>query len=131
MITNLFSYRGRSGQNYFILHRLSGVGLLVFLILHVLSTATVYYAPAFYEKVVRVYQSLPFGIVEIVLLFCVCFHCINGLRLVFFDLFARRWRMTDQHKWNKIVWLATLLLWVPATAMVLRHLLAFRFGLFR
>jgi succinate dehydrogenase / fumarate reductase, cytochrome b subunit len=130
MIKNLFLYHGHSRQHFYILHRLSGMGLLLFLVLHVLSTATVYFAPSLYEKVIVFYQSLPFGIVEIILLFCVCFHGVNGLRLVFFELFARQWSLITQRNWNRIVWLVTFLLWIPGTVMVLRHLLSFKFGFF-
>ena len=39
-------YRGREGQLSFLARRLAGLGTLLFLAVHILDTATVYFVPS-------------------------------------------------------------------------------------
>jgi succinate dehydrogenase / fumarate reductase cytochrome b subunit len=91
-------YRGREGQLSFILHRLTGLGTLLFLTIHILDTATVYFAPNLYDHAIAIYQSTPFMIGEIFLVFSVLFHGANGLRIALFDLFPNLWVDSTQRK---------------------------------
>jgi hypothetical protein len=67
-------YRGREGQWSFLLHRITGLGVLLFLAIHILDTATVYFAPSLYDEVIKLYRSTVFGLGEIALVFCLFFH---------------------------------------------------------
>ena len=78
-------YRGQ-GHYVFLLHRITGLGTLLFLAIHILDTAVVYFAPAFYADAIAIYRSTPFMLGEIALVFCVIFHGANGLRIAYFDL---------------------------------------------
>lgn len=124
-------YRGREGQLSFLLHRITGLGTLLFLTIHILDTATVYFYPSLYAEAIRLYQSTLFGIGEVALVFCVIFHGVNGLRIAYLDMFASsRWQIHLQR--NAVRWtlLISLLLWLPATVIMLRNLLIHNFGLF-
>ncbi len=79
-VTGLTRYRGREGQISFILHRLTGLGTLLFLSLHILDTATVYFFPSLYEHAIGLYRTTPLMIGEIILVFCVIYHGVNGDR---------------------------------------------------
>ena len=88
IILNGFTrYRGGEGQLSFILHRLTGLGTLLFLTVHILDTSTVYFYPSLYEEVIAHYRSTPFVIGEIILVFSVIYHGVNGARIAIFDLF--------------------------------------------
>ena len=65
------TYRGREGHYAYLLHRLTGLGTLLFLIIHIVDTATVYYFPSLYEHAIELYRSTPFLIGEIGLVFSV------------------------------------------------------------
>ena len=47
-ISGMTRYRGKEGQLSFILHRLAGLGTLLFLAVHILDTSTVYFFPSLY-----------------------------------------------------------------------------------
>ncbi|HID50809.1 MAG TPA: hypothetical protein EYP41_02075, partial [Anaerolineae bacterium] len=47
-------YRGHSGQWSWLAHRISGLGILAFLSVHVWETAMATYNPAFYNWIVTV-----------------------------------------------------------------------------
>ncbi|MFP3854045.1 MAG: succinate dehydrogenase, cytochrome b556 subunit [Anaerolineales bacterium] len=122
-------YRGREGQWSFLLHRLTGLGTLLFLVVHILDTSTVYFAPSLYEHAIAIYQSTPFMIGEIGLVFSVLYHGVNGLRIAVFDLFPHFWReRTQKQSFYATLGLAVLL-WLPAAYLMARSMLEHNFGL--
>ncbi len=122
-VTGLTRYRGREGQISFILHRLTGLGTLLFLSLHILDTATVYFFPSLYEHAIGLYRTTPLMIGEIILVFCVIYHGVNGLRIAYLDLFTPElWNIKTQRK--SAVWTLVLaiMLWLPAAFWMGRSL---------
>lgn len=103
----------------------------MFLIIHIVDTAFVYFAPALYKDAIAVYRSTPFMLGEIGLVFCVLFHGANGLRITYFDLFKPAgWEIESVRKsvWTTII--ISVVLWVPAAVVMGYNLLHFNFGLF-
>ncbi len=97
-------YGGGVGQWSWLIHRATGLGILLFLIIHVVDTFLVVAFPALYDHTVAIYggtlAGLPpawgingyywpirwaFRIGELGLIACVLFHAINGLRVMAFD----------------------------------------------
>ncbi len=124
-------YRGREGQWSFLLHRITGLGVLLFLGIHILDTATVYFAPSLYTEVINIYRSTIFGLGEIALVFCLFFHGVNGVRIAYLDLFKPTdWTPESERRSAVIALVATLILFVPSALFMLRNLLIHNFGLF-
>lgn len=129
-LTGYLRYQGRRGHWGFVLHRLTGLGTLLFLSIHILDTATVYFDSRLYMDVIGIYRSTIFGLLEIVLVFCVLFHGVNGLRVAFYDLFApKRWAIPNQNRATIWTIALTLVVWIPAAAVMLRNILVNNFGL--
>lgn len=129
-LTGLAKYAGREGQISFILHRLTGLGTLLFLAIHILDTSTVYFFPQLYQHAVELYRNPLFMLGEIGLVFCVLYHGVNGARIALFDLFAtRRWNIPDQRKSALWVLGIAIVLWVPAAFIMGRSLLYYTFGI--
>lgn len=78
-------YRGREGMWSWILHRVTGLGVLLFLIIHVVDTAIVIYFPATYDHALSIYKSPIFRFAELLIFFSVIFHALNGLRIIIQD----------------------------------------------
>lgn len=116
-------YRGREGQLSFILHRLSGLGTLLFLIVHILDTSTVYFFPSLYEHAMAIYRSTPFLLGEIVLVFLVLFHGTNGVRIALFDFFPQLWQARPARRSVGWVLAVAFLLWLPAAYLMGRSLI--------
>lgn len=124
-------YRGREGHYSFLLHRVTGLGVVLFLAIHILDTSMVYFYPPLYMEAIKIYQSTLFGLGEVALVFCVIFHGVNGLRIAYFDLFApKNWELHRSRISTRVTLLISLLLWVPASVIMLRNLLIHNFGLF-
>ncbi len=129
-VSSLARYRGRVGQLSFILHRLAGLGTLLFLSLHILDTATVYFFPSLYSHAIDLYRSTPFMIGEIILVFCVIYHGVNGARIALFDLFfPQKWNINTQRQSATLVLTIAIVLWLPAALWMGRNLLVYNFGL--
>ena len=138
MFKNLFnsihsyvSYRGGEVQISFLLHRFTGLGILFFLAIHIVDTSFVYFAPELYVHAIDLYRSTPFMIGEIILVFCVLFHGINGLRIAYYDLFLpAEWGIAKvrQSVWTTLF--LTIALWIPAAAVMGYNLLHYNFGFF-
>lgn len=129
--TGYLTYRGRTGQISFLLHRITGLGTLFFLAIHIVDTAFVYFAPNLYEYAVELYRSTPFMLGEIGLVFCVLFHGSNGLRIAYFDLFKPSgWDIESASKSVWVTLVVTMVLWIPAASVMGYKLLHYNFGLF-
>lgn len=123
-MTNLITYRGGVSQLSYVLHRVTGLGVLLFLTIHVVDTSTVFFFPSLYADAIAIYRSVPFMIGEIFLVFSVIYHGVNGARIAVFDLFlVNRWegRTPD----NSVIWTMaiSILLWLPAAFIMGRNVL--------
>lgn len=128
--TGYVGYRGREGQVSFLLHRITGLGTLLFLAVHILDTATVYFYPSLYPEAINIYRTTLFGIGEVVLMFCVMYHGVNGLRIAFFDMFApKSWSIPSQRASTYWTLGITMLFFTPAAVIMLRNLLINNFHL--
>lgn len=78
-------YRGQGPMWAFILHRLSGIGLVFFVGLHVLAAYFTSQAWGIDAGILinAVYEH---GLFQAFIFFCALFHAINGLRIVVMDL---------------------------------------------
>jgi len=112
-----------------LLHRLTGLGVLLFLSIHIIDTAFVYFVPEFYEHAIRLYRSVPFMIGEIFLLWAVFYHGLNGLRIIIFDLWKPEWWRRDIAM-KSLYWVfgVSVLLWLPAAFLMARHAIEYYSG---
>ena len=81
-VTESLRYRGKLGQWSWMLHRVTGLGTLLFLALHVVDTSWAAFYPDQYAQAIHEYQSPLFTIGEFALIACVVYHAFNGLRIV-------------------------------------------------
>ncbi len=123
-IMNMAAYRGREGQLSFVLHRLTGLGILLFLVIHVVDTSTVFFFPSLYADAIVAYRSVPFMIGEIFLVFSVIYHGVNGARIAIFDLYlVESWRAKSERSsaiWTLVI---AIVLWLPAAFIMGRNVL--------
>lgn len=78
-------YRGQLGQWAWVLHRVSGVAVALFLYVHVLDTALVGFGPNVYNTVVHIYEQPAVRVLELLLVGGVLYHGGNGMRIIAID----------------------------------------------
>lgn len=67
----------------FILHRITGVALLVYFVLHVLTISTALLSgPEAFSATMATFRHPAFRAVEIAIVGCVVFHGLNGLHII-------------------------------------------------
>ena len=113
-------YRGKSGQWAWILHRLTGVGVLLFLFAHILDTMLVGFGPRAYNAMLAIYRNPFFKVNEVVLFGAVLYHSLNGVRIIVIDF----WPKGAQYQ--KQIFYATMAVFVlsmiPVSIIMLSHL---------
>ena len=82
-------YRGHEGQYSWLLHRITGVAVILFLFAHVVDTAVVGWGPHAYNRVVSVYENPIVRLLEFGLVAAVVYHAINGVKIMLIDFFPR------------------------------------------
>ncbi|MDQ3809636.1 MAG: succinate dehydrogenase, cytochrome b556 subunit [Chloroflexota bacterium] len=114
----MLSYRGREGYWAWLLHRVSGVAIILFLFLHVLDTSLIGFGPAAYESFVFLYRLPVFRVMEVALAGAVLYHGINGIRIIAIDFIENATRIQRQ-LWYA-VWASFLVLFLPAAYVMLK-----------
>ncbi len=97
-------YKGREGQWAFFLHRLSGVAILLYLILHTVSIGSTMLGEGVYNTVHKIYEWMPFRLGLIGVAGAVAYHAFNGLRIVLMDF--TEWGV----KYQRQLWYGSLVL---------------------
>lgn len=127
-LASYVTYKGGRGFVSFITHRITGLGTLIFLSVHILTTSLVYFAPLWYNRFIEIFNSPLFMVGEVVLVFCVIFHGVNGLRIVFFDLFnPKLWKERIARNSFLITFIIAIILWVPLAVIMINKFLKFYF----
>lgn len=103
-------YRGNEGMWSWVLHRISGVGIYFFLLVHVLDTALIRVSPEAYNAVIGTYKNPIMGLGEVVLVGAVVFHAMNGLRIIAVDAFPAATRIQRILFWVVIAVVIVLML---------------------
>ncbi len=116
----LLRYRGREGMLAWAFHRISGVAILAFLVLHVFDIYLIGDNAALYDELLVFYASIPGRILEVLLGAALLYHALNGLRIIIIDLWPA---MTVHHRkiwWAS--WAIFVVVGVPGAAIILRPL---------
>ena len=80
-------YKGHEGQYSWLMHRVTGVAIILFLFAHVIDTAVVGWGPEAYNRVVSVYENPIVRLLEYGLVAAVLYHSINGTKILLIDFF--------------------------------------------
>jgi succinate dehydrogenase / fumarate reductase, cytochrome b subunit len=111
-ITNLYravTYRGREGYIAWLLHRIAGIGVFVFLALHILDIFLMSFGPRVFESLLFFYHQFVFKLLIIFLLFPgVLYHALNGMRVVTMDFWP------DTGKYEARLWWAQMVIFFAA-----------------
>ncbi|MFB0836273.1 succinate dehydrogenase, cytochrome b556 subunit [Arthrobacter halodurans] len=110
-------YRGREGMWSWVGHRITGVVIFFFLLVHVLDTSLVRVSPGAYDAVMESYKNPLMALGELGLVAAIMFHAFNGLRLILVDF----WKQGPKYH-RQLLW-GVLVVWAVAMiGFAIRHL---------
>lgn len=113
----VLTYKGRSGQWAWLLHRVTGVGVFFFLLAHVIDTAFIGWGPEMYNKAMALYRQPFFRVGEVVLAGMVLYHALNGVRIIIIDFWPET---TAVHrKWTYAMAAVFALIFIPTAIIML------------
>lgn len=114
----LLRYRGREGMLAWAFHRISGVAIWLFVVLHVVDIYLVGGDPSAYNTILQVYASLPGRIAEILLGAALLYHALNGLRILIMDLWPAM-TVYHRHLWYA-AWVIFIGVGLPGAFIIIR-----------
>ncbi|MCI3949655.1 MAG: succinate dehydrogenase, cytochrome b556 subunit, partial [Acidimicrobiales bacterium] len=98
-------------------HRISGVLVFLFLLLHIVDVSLINADPVLYDEVHELYGNILLRVFEVGLLFALLFHSLNGLRIILVDFFPGM--VGNERKLFTGVMVLTLLVGIPCSYVIL------------
>jgi len=114
---NVPVYRGDIGQYAWVLHRATGIGVLFFLIIHIIDIMLIGLGPEVYDESVAVYGNLFLIPMEVALVGAVIYHTLNGIRIALIDFWEMGTRRERQLFWAALI--GSALLTLPSAIIIL------------
>jgi len=112
-------YNGDTGQYAWIFHRMTGLGVLFFLIIHVIDIMLIGLGRDVYDHAVEFYGRWYIIPMEVLLVGAVIYHALNGLRIIAIDFWSK-----GTHRERQMFWIAlvgAVLLTVPSAIIIILH----------
>jgi succinate dehydrogenase / fumarate reductase cytochrome b subunit len=115
------TYRGREGQIAWMLHRITGVGVFLFLGLHILNIFLMSFPSHVFNSVLFLYHSVLFKLLSIFGLYLgLLYHALNGIRVIIVDFWP------GAGKYQAPLWRVQMvvffLVFVPSAAIMLARM---------
>jgi len=105
-------YKGQGPMLTYVLHRIGGLGMAIFVTVHILSSFLGGDVGVFLNTM---YESWLF---QVFIFFCVLFHAINGLRITILDLFPKLLEHQREAIW--VEWAVFIPVYAIAVLVIVR-----------
>ena len=113
-------YKGGGPMLAWVLHRISGLGIITFVALHVLASfLTQQLGSDLAIQINIIYQSIYF---QLFIVFCAIFHGVNGFRIILLDIWPRLLRYQKESTW--LEWFVILPLYILTAFIMIRRFLS-------
>ena len=109
-------YRGQSGMFSWLFHRISGLGILLFLLLHIVDITLLNFGEKVYDDAISIFSTWYIRIATLFLIGAVFYHAYNGVRIIVVDFWPRGAKY--QRTMFSLVLLATIASWVPLAVFI-------------
>jgi len=114
----LFRYRGSEGMVAWAFHRISGIAIFAFVLLHVFDIFLAGASPNTYDDLLKFYASTLGRMMEVLIGAALFYHSLNGIRILLMDFWPR---LTVYHKqiWY-VNWAIFLVVGLPGAFIIMR-----------
>jgi len=111
-------YSGGTGQYAWVLHRASGIGVLFFLLVHIIDISLIGLGREIYDISVEFYAQPALLPMEVLLVGAVIYHALNGIRVMTIDFTKEGYRR--ERASFAAVMILTILLTLPSAWIIFR-----------
>jgi len=115
------TYRGKGGHWSWILHRLTGLGVLAFLLIHILDISLIGWGPKVFDSLLVIYRAPVFRVLEVFLAGAVIYHALNGIRIIIIDFWPAA--TTVHRKLIYAVGVIFIAVFIPTALLMLNGLM--------
>lgn len=116
---SVLRYRGGIGQWAWAINRVAGLGVLLFLGLHIADIFVAGFGPVLFDDLLFLYKGPAARVMEVFLVFGLLYHGLNGLRLTLMDFRPATARHHVNLFYGQLV--LFLLLFIPASFFMLKE----------
>ena len=82
-------YKGQSGMWSWLLHRVTGLGILLFLFIHIVDVSLLGFGPRVYNEGIALFDSVIVRLLSLSLIGAVLLHAFNGVRIMVIDFWRK------------------------------------------
>ncbi len=111
-------YKGQSGMWSWLFHRVSGLGLLLFLFIHIVDVSLLSFGPTVYNDGIRLFDLVIVRLLSLSLAAAVLYHAFNGVRIILIDFWKKGARY--QKPMFAVVMVVTVIVFIPFAYFILR-----------
>src|SRR5437763_14784019 len=110
-------YKGQSGMWSWLLHRIAGLGILLFLLIHIVDISLLGFGPKVYNEGIALFGLTIVRIISLGLIAGVLYHSFNGLRIMLIDFWPKGARY--QGVMFAVVMILTIVCFLPMAYFVI------------
>lgn len=102
-------YRGQSGQWSWLIHRVTGLAILLFLLVHIVDITLIGFGPTVYNDGIAIFSTPIIRLVSVALIGAAVYHAFNGIRIILVDFWPAG------YKYQQPMFTAVLVISIVAT----------------
>ena len=110
-------YKGQSGMWSWLLHRVAGLGILLFLLVHIVDISLLGFGPKVYNEGIALFGLTIVRIISLGLIAGVLYHSFNGVRIMLIDFWPKGARY--QEVMFAVVMILTIVCFLPMAYFVI------------
>lgn len=119
-------YKGQSGMWSWLLHRIAGLGILLFLLVHIVDISLLNFGPDVYNEGIAFFGIGIIRVITLALIAGVLYHSFNGIRIMLIDFWPKGARY--QGAMFAIVMVLTILSFVGMGIYVIGPIFGWQLG---
>ena len=82
-------YKGQSGMWSWLLHRITGLGVLLFLLIHIVDISLLGFGPKVYNEGIALFSLTIVRVLSLALIGGLLYHSFNGVRIMLIDFWPK------------------------------------------
>jgi len=110
-------YRGDAGQYAWIFHKATGIGILFFLLVHIIDIMLIGLGRDVYNESVNFYGQAFLVPMEILLVGALIYHTLNGLRIILLNFTVYGASRERRFFWSVLI--ASVALTIPSAILII------------
>ncbi len=110
-------YKGQSGMFAWLLHRVAGLAVLLFLLIHIVDISLLGFGPNVYNEGIALFGTVLVRIISLGLIAALLYHSFNGVRIMLIDFVPQAARYQRSMFWAAMI--LTIVVFLPMAYFVI------------